>query len=72
MCSDLISSNSNLKSCRLEVDTKYSERLCNLHNDQPLVAEKIEISKSILSDYCRYIANNDKILVAKVKKHCKI
>ena len=67
MCNDSILSNSILKSCRLEVDTEYSEELDNLHNDYPLVSKKIEIKESMPSDFCRDIANKYNISVVEVK-----
>lgn len=37
----------------LEVDLEYPENLHDLHNEYPLAPEKMKISKSILSPYCK-------------------
>ena len=36
----------------LEIDLEYSKNLHNIHNDYPLVPEKINIPKEWLSKYC--------------------
>ena len=41
----------------LEVDLKYPSELHELHNDYSLAPEKLEISQSMLSNYCSNIAN---------------
>ena len=38
----------NSEECILEVDYEYPKELHDLHNDYPLVAEKIEIKESML------------------------
>ena len=42
----------------LEVDLEYPEELHDLHNDYPLAAEKIKVTKEMLSPYCE--KNRDK------------
>ena len=37
----------------LEVDLEYSKELHELHNDYPLAAEKIKVTKEMLSPYCK-------------------
>ena len=41
----------------LEVDLEYPEKLHDLHNDYPLAAEKVTVTKDMLSDYCKNIAD---------------
>ena len=41
----------------LEVDFKYLDELHDLHNDDPLAPEKLEITYDMLSDYCKKIAD---------------
>ena len=41
----------------LEVDLEYSKELHDLHNDYPLACEKVKVSKDMLSDYCKKIAD---------------
>lgn len=36
----------------LEVDLEYSEELHDLHNEYPVAAEKIKVTKEMLSPYC--------------------
>ena len=36
-----------------EVDLEYSDELHELHNDYPLVPEKIAVSSDMLSNYCK-------------------
>ena len=52
----------------LEVDLEYPEELHDLHNDYPLAAEKIKITKDMLSPYCREIAEKFKVKVGLVQK----
>ena len=42
----------------LEVDLEYPEGLHNLHNDYPLGPEKVKVTESMLSGYCKNIAKN--------------
>ena len=44
----------------LEVDLEYPHELHDLHNDYPLAPEKVKVSKSMLSGYCKKIAENTK------------
>ena len=37
----------------LEVDLKYPDELHELHNDYPLVPEKLAVSSGMLSKYCK-------------------
>ena len=37
----------------LEVDLEYPKELQELHNDYPLAAEKMKVTKEILSPYCK-------------------
>ena len=52
----------------LEVDFKYLYELHDLHNDDPLAPEKLEITYDMLSDYCKKIADKYGIKVGGVKK----
>ena len=53
----------NLASCTedrkkgmiLEVDLEYPNELHELHNDYPLAAEKMKVTKEMLSSYCKNI-----------------
>ena len=40
----------------LEVDLEYNKNLHKLHNDYPVGPEKVKVSKNMLSDYCKKIA----------------
>ena len=62
-----IKSNSST-GCVLELDLEYPQELHDIHNDYPLVPEKISIPKEWLSDYCLKIANADNITTGTVKK----
>ena len=52
----------------LEVDLEYSKDVHYIHNDYPLVPEKVNIEKEWLSNYCLKIANKHNITVGSVKK----
>ena len=52
----------------LEVDLEYSKDVHYIHNDYPLVPEKINIEKEWLSNYCLKIVNEHNINVGSVKK----
>ena len=52
----------------LEVDLEYPKELHNLHNDYPLAPEKIKVTKDMLSDYSRKIAEKFKISTGLVHK----
>ena len=51
-----------------EVDLKYPDELHALHNDYPLVPEKLAVPYYMLSDYCKNIADEYEIKVGDVKK----
>ena len=38
----------------LEVDLEYPTELLELHNNYPLAAEKMKLTKEMLSPYCEY------------------
>ena len=52
----------------LEVDLKYPDVLHELHNDDPLAAEKLPVTNDMLSKYCKEIADKYHIKVGDVKK----
>ena len=52
----------------LEVDLEYLNKLHELHNDYPLVPEKLAVSSDMLSKYCKKIADTYEIKVCDVKK----
>ena len=52
----------------LEVDLEYPEKLHDIHNHYLLAAEKINIPKEQLSDYCLKIANAHNITTGTLKK----
>ena len=54
--------------CILEVDLKYLNELHELHNDYPLVPEKLTVTNDILSNYCKTIADKYDIKVGDIKK----
>ena len=45
----------NKKGYILETDLEYPEELHELHNDYPLAAEKMKVTKDMLSPYCKTI-----------------
>ena len=49
--------NNSSKSCVPEVDLECSNKLRELHNDYPLVPNKIEIKRKLLSDYQKNIVD---------------
>ena len=52
----------------LEVVLEYPSELHDLHNDYPLVPEKLEISQDMLSKYCSDIADKYGIKIGGVNK----
>ena len=52
----------------LEVDLEYPSELHELHNDYPLVPEKLEINQNMLSKYSFYIANKYGIKIGGINK----
>ena len=52
----------------LEFDLEYPEGLHNLHNDYPLAPEKVKVTKDMLSDYCKNIAEKYNISTGLVHK----
>ena len=52
----------------LEVDLEYPKKLHRMHNGYPLAPESKEITKDMLSDYAREIADKYNITVGGVKK----
>ena len=60
--------NNSSKRCVLEVDIEYPKELKELHNDYPLVSEKIEMKKEMFSNYQLKIDNLYNILIVTVKK----
>ena len=51
-----------------EVDLEYLLELHNLHNDYPVAPEKARVSKTMLSRYCKEIAEKYKISIGQVNK----
>ena len=45
----------------LEVDLKYPKELLDLHNDYPLVPEKMKICPEMLSPYCKQLSEDLKL-----------
>ena len=60
--------NNSSKICVLEADIEYPKELKELHNDYPLVSEKIEMKKEMFSYYQLKIDNLYNILIVTVKK----
>ena len=52
----------------LEVDIEYPQELHDIHNDYPLVPEKINIPKEWLPKYCLKIASVYNITTGTVRK----
>ena len=51
----------------LKVDLEYPDELHGLHNDYPLVPEKLAVSSDMLSNFCKKIADKYEIKVGDVK-----
>ena len=56
------------KGCILEVEVEYFKELCELYNDYPLAADKIEIKREILSIYQYKVPDFKTIPIGNVKK----
>ena len=52
----------------LEVDLEYPKELHDLHNDYPLGPEKVKVTKNMLSEYCKNIAEKYSISTGHVHK----
>ena len=52
----------------LEVDLEYPDVLREIIDDYPLAAEKIDVTKDMLSNYCEEIRHKYNISTAHVKK----
>ena len=52
----------------LEVDLEYPKELHELHNDYPLAAEKIKVTKEMLSPHCKNIQEQFGISIGQVAK----
>ena len=52
----------------LEVDLEYPDELHVLHNDYPLVPEKLAIPYDMLSDYCKIFADKYGTKIGHLKK----
>ena len=52
----------------LEVDLEYPTELHELHNDYPLAAEKMKVTKEMLSPYCKNIQEQFGISIGRVAK----
>ena len=51
-----------------EIDLEYPRELHNLHNDYPVAPEKAKVSKNMLSEYYKKIAEKYNISISKVNK----
>ena len=52
----------------LEVDLEYNKNLYKFHNDYPVTPEKVIVSKNMLSDYCKKIAEKYNTSIGLVSK----
>ena len=58
----------NKKGYILEFDLEYAEDLHEMHNDYPLAAEKMKVTKDMLSPYCKNIQEKFGITIGQVAK----
>ena len=52
----------------LEVDLEYPHKLHDSHNDYPLAAGKMNVTKNMLSNYCEQIRDKYKITIGQVHR----
>ena len=52
----------------LEVDLEYQKELHEIHNDYPLAPEKVKVSRDMISNYCKTIADKYNISTGLVHK----
>ena len=52
----------------IEFDLEYPQRLHELHNDYPFLAEKMKVNKNMLSPYCKNIQQKYGISIGQVAK----
>ena len=50
----------------LEVHLEYPQELHDIHNDYPVGPEKVKVSRNMLSDYCKKIAEKYNISIGLV------
>ena len=58
----------SIKGMILEVDLEYPTELHNSHNDYCVAAEKLRMTKNMLSPYCKQILEKFNIMIGQVKK----
>ena len=58
----------SLRGCVLEVNLEYPKGLHELHSGHPLVPEKLEIKREMLSDHPLKIVDDLKVSIGNVKK----
>ena len=54
--------------CLLEFDLDYSEELHDLHNNYPLVGQKVKVTEEMLSQYQLQIIDNNNFSLGKNKR----
>ena len=57
-----------IKGLSLKVDPEYPQELHDIHNDYPIAPKEVKVSKNMLSDYCKKIAEKYNISVGLVSK----
>ena len=57
-----------MKIVQIRFDLEYPDELHELHNDYPLVPEKLKISRNMFSKYCSNSANKYDIKIGVVNK----